>query len=322
MRGSILFIVFLLSIQSAFNIQKLPVSEYGQHFLYASNRERLAEFQNAKLNSDLLNEPTKPLIIPDKQKITLLLKSEDKEFLINIVVVLLFLTSGLLIFLFVHYRNRQKIKRINSELKARLEEKDILNHELQHRVKNNLTMLLSLLEMQSHELRSKDGKKSYADAMRRIRSMALIHESSYSQAQQNVIDLELLAQKLFQNFSVDFVRDFKYEVRCQGISLIPEEGIKIGMMLSELISNALQHAIVEKNTPLKIEFVCVDLGNTHSLLFRDNGSGIENYELKKTQEKIGMFIINSMVRQLRASIEYKTDQGSLFKIQIPNKALK
>lgn len=258
-----------------------------------------------------------------EQELELKLKSKNQNILLAFLYTFIFLTLALAVFLIVLLRNRkrimaqtEKINRISKEMEQVLKQKELLFHEMQHRVKNNLTMLISLLEMQLEEIGSSEAIESYEKAISRIRSMALVHEGIYQQNEKSLLNLKLFVGQLFHHYLMNAKDEFLFEFDCDNITLSPGRGIKVGLLLNELILNSIQHASYD-NKQLKISFSAKKIDDTYLLKFQDNGKGISDFKLQMENGKIGMFIINSMCKQLRATLKYESNPGASFTIFIP-----
>lgn len=265
------------------------------------------------------------LKIIKEQELELEIKTKNRKILLYALYSIAVLTLGLAVFLFILLRSRRriyaqtnKINSINKELEQVIKQKEVLFHEMQHRVKNNLTMLISLLEMQLEEIDSPEAIESYEKAISRIRSMALVHEGIYLQNEKSELNLKVYVGQLFHHYLMNVQDEFLFELDCDDITLSPGRGVNVGLLLNELITNSIQHA-ARDNKQLKISFSAKKTDETYVLKFKDNGNGISDFKRQIENGKIGMFIVESMSKQLRAILDYHSNPGAEFTITIPKR---
>ncbi|MFZ2054877.1 MAG: histidine kinase dimerization/phosphoacceptor domain -containing protein, partial [Candidatus Aminicenantales bacterium] len=139
-------------------------------------------------------------------------------------------------------------KRTDAQIKASLKEKDVLLKEIHHRVKNNMQVISSLLNLQSRHIQDPAVLEMFKESQRRIRSMALIHERLYQSSDLSRIEfsqyLRNLATHLFHSYQIDSSR-IQLRIEAEEIHLNINTAIPCGLIVNELISNALKHAFPE-----------------------------------------------------------------------------
>jgi len=136
-------------------------------------------------------------------------------------------------------------KRDEARVEASLREKEVLLKEVYHRVKNNLQVVSSLLEMQGRGLRDETLREVLADSVRRVKSMALVHEQLYHSRDLAQIDFGDYAKSLVENLVYSHLavqRGIRVEVDVQNVHLGIETAIPCGLIINELVSNAIKHA--------------------------------------------------------------------------------
>ena len=258
-----------------------------------------------------------------EQDLELALDKKDRRVLIGILYLVIFLTSGLGVFLFFLLKSHQKYReqllrteQINDELKMNIGQKDILFHEMQHRVKNNLTMLISLLEMQQEGIKSKEAKGSYSKAIDRIQSMAIIYDNTYKKLEKSELILEDYLWKLARHLQSIKGMEVNFKIACDKLKLTPSRGIKFGLMINELMMNSFQHGL-RSDEILEIVITGKEVGDNIEIEFQDNGNGIEDIDKAMALDKIGFFIMNSMIKQLNGSLNYKMSNVAFFSLSFP-----
>lgn len=197
-------------------------------------------------------------------------------------------------------------KQKEQKIQAALEEKNILLGEIHHRVKNNLQIVHSLLDLQSSRISDPVALDMLRDSQNRIRSMALIHQSLYLSndfAHVNLGNvLEALIPTLMESYSVDHSR-IRYDVSVTEVLLSINQAIPCGLIINELISNALKHAFpATRSGIIKVELTCKD-DNRVLLSVSDDGIGIApDIDLKKT-DTLGLQLVHLLADQLGATLE-------------------
>ncbi len=208
-------------------------------------------------------------------------------------------------------------KQAEEDLRASLHEKEILLKEIHHRVKNNMQVISSLLSLQSRHLTDKAAIGMFQESQQRIRSMALVHEKLYQSKDLSRIDfsnyIENLIMFLFHSYQVrsDQIR-IKTEV--QDILLDINSAIPCGLIINELVMNALKHAFPGGRKG-EITVSLQPSGDGKFILsVSDNGVGFPaELDFHKT-ETLGMQLVNMLVDQLDGTISLEGEPGTRFKV--------
>jgi|GEM_PF-1576493 len=214
-------------------------------------------------------------------------------------------------------RQTEKLeKEINAKEKA-LKEKEMLMKEIHHRVKNNLTVISSLLSLQSRYIQDDKTRSMFQESQSRARSMALIHERLYKSDNLKSIDFgdyigdlagELLETYSLNNGNVKLNTDVDKEI------LDVDLAVPLGIIINEIISNSLKYAFAgDKKGYINLKFHRKD--EEFVLIVADNGNGIpENFNYEDS-DSLGIRLINSFVEQIEGKMEIKSDaKGTSFKI--------
>lgn len=235
----------------------------------------------------------------DRQKIELIVA-------IGTAICLLILATGVTI---LNRRNRKQRNQLVHETKV----KDSLIQEIHHRVKNNLQFVSSLMNMQRNA--SHDEKEIFAldDAARRIKSMALVHEMLYNNDDQQLISgknyLEELVDTL-KDMSSSKIQNVYFNLALENIEITVSQSIALGMICSELVSNALKHGFHSTEEPtINVELQKIE-SNQIIFLVSDNGSGMEKNASEGSH--LGMRLIDIFSRQLNGRYEFSSQNGVTF----------
>jgi PAS domain S-box-containing protein len=210
-------------------------------------------------------------------------------------------------------------KQADEQIKATLEEKEVLLREIHHRVKNNLQVISSLLNLQADYVKDEMLATIFQDSQNRIKSMALIHEKLYQSPDLSSIDLTEYLQKLtsmlFRTYDIS-KGNIRLEVKAKDISMEVDKAVPCGLIVNELVSNALKHAFLPKKEGLiQIELVLKD--NQYGLTVRDNGVGLpEGLEIPKTGS-LGLQIVQVLVKQVHGRMKLERHGGTSFTIHFP-----
>ncbi|MDY9924611.1 PAS domain S-box protein [Methanobacterium sp.] len=202
------------------------------------------------------------------------------------------------------------------QIKASLEEKEVLLREIHHRVKNNLQIISSLMSLQSEYTQEPETLKMFHESKNRIRSMALIHEKLYQSEDLAHIDFGEYLMSL-----VDMLLIFHKEKRdyvdvclnCDTVFLEIDTAISMGLIVNELVSNCFKHAFPpEKEGVIEINLSTAPEG--YFLEVADNGVGLpDNFDLENTNS-LGLLIVQTLTMQLKGSLEIEKDEGVIFKL--------
>jgi len=208
-------------------------------------------------------------------------------------------------------------KLAEEKVRASLAEKEVLLKEVHHRVKNNLQIISSLLELQSDYIRDEQSRMFFRDSQNRIRSMALIHEKLYQSESLAYVDfrdyIEDLANYLF-SVSVKDSDLIRLTIDVGEVSLSVDEAIPCGFIINELISNSLKHAFPNDRGG-EIIIACQMREDGYiTFTVSDNGIGLPpDLDIGNT-ETLGLQLVTMLVKQLHGRIELSGDHGTLWEI--------
>jgi len=211
------------------------------------------------------------------------------------------------------------LKAEKDRLTQSLAEKEVLIQEVHHRVKNNLAVIASLLRLQATTMPDERLATALRESQNRVESMALIHEQLYSNGNLREVDLAryaaLLTGNLFHSYGVDRAR-IACRVAVEPLVLGVDQAIPAGLILNELISNALKHAFPSG----RAGSVTVEGGRAGGrvhLSVRDDGVGVPpGVDLVKPHS-LGMQIIKILTRQLKGTFRVVCGNPATFEISFP-----
>jgi two-component sensor histidine kinase len=212
------------------------------------------------------------------------------------------------------------IRKNNQELIQSLEEQIILRNEVHHRVKNNLQVIINLLEIQEDDLQDPAAKKGLKAMANRIQSMATVHEILYQGDEVSHIDFLDYTQRICRHLSALLPQGQypEFDIQMEPVSFNLETSIPLGIMLNELLTNSIKYARIP-GKPLRILISLQQQGKGYDFHFRDNGPGLPEATLHDQSSGLGTYLIRSMTRQLKGKLECSNEQGAVYRIYFEEK---
>ena len=216
----------------------------------------------------------------------------------------------------------EKLKQHADELQNSLREKEVLLKEIHHRVKNNLQIITSLLYLQSMKIDDEATQAIFKDSQNRVKSLALVHEKLYQSKDLARIDfsdyLKNLANFIFTTYRTN-VSNLNIEYEMDEVYLSVEIAVPLGLILNELLSNALKYAFTwpqkddykEHRIILKLKKLQAE---DYLLSVSDNGIGLaDDFNLEESYS-LGLKLVTSLVQQIEGKLEVNPKNKTEFKI--------
>lgn len=211
-------------------------------------------------------------------------------------------------------------KLAEERVKISLREKEVLLSEIHHRVKNNLQIISTLLDLQSDYTKDQLSLEMFKESRGRVRSMALIHERLYRSQDLAHVNfneyVRQLAEDLYRTYKVS---EDEIELRVQvDVLLLPIDiAIPCGLLLNELMSNCLKHGFAKPSSGGWIRVTLRSDGHNNVLMVADNGAGFPPGVDFRKPTSFGLQLVNALVRQVQGEITLNTDRGSEFIVTFP-----
>jgi len=229
--------------------------------------------------------------------------------------------SGKILATHAFFRDVTERKQQEELLRQSIIEKDSLLGEIHHRVKNNLTVVYSLLELQALQVKDDAVRRVFRESQARIRSMALVHEKLYQSETFASVDLtsylnELTSYILRINSGMTRHVDVVYSG--ESIFIHVNQAVSCGLLANEILTNACKYAFAEVDRP-KLSITTKVIDNENYLQIKDNGPGLPaDFNVAKLNT-LGFRLIKTFVNQLKGKMEIKSDNGLVYEIKFPKK---
>ncbi|MDB6151775.1 MAG: histidine kinase [Chthoniobacteraceae bacterium] len=214
----------------------------------------------------------------------------------------------------------QKVDERTAQLRAALRKETLLRREIHHRVKNNLQVISSLLFLQSIHVSDAGTQEVLRESRSRTRALALIHEKLYQSDNLTKIEfasyIRQLAASMFESYRIS-ASTVQLRIAATGIFLGLDVAIPCGLIITELVSNALKYAFSEGKTGrIDIEFQLVKNG-IFQFSVRDSGAGLpEGFDPEKVRT-LGVKLVCDLATQLNGTVEFKNENGTVVNITFP-----
>lgn len=200
------------------------------------------------------------------------------------------------------------------------QEKTLLLRELHHRVKNNLQLISSLLNLQAYQLKDEAAASAVKEGQARVEAMAMIHRQLYLKEEETKISLPDYLENMMQNLLYAFGKEsgkVAVDKQVADLQIDADLAIPLGLILNELITNSLKYAFKDTQNPL-LTLKAEQLPQHLLVQVADNGPGVTGETKRKTS--FGMEMVKSLAKQLKAELEINQEGGHSVSLRIPFKA--
>jgi two-component sensor histidine kinase len=211
------------------------------------------------------------------------------------------------------------LRQIKENLESILKEKELLLRDNRHRVKNNLQVISSLLNIQSDYVKDEVARKLFVNSLNRIRTLSMIYEAQYQSINFTGIDIEKYLKDIViylyrsNNINPSLIK-LDLEIVSDVISM--DVSITCGLLINEVISNCFKHAFPEgKSGIVQVNFIKSEM--QYKLMISDNGIGFPEKLDFESNDTFGLLLIRTLVDQLNGSIEVIRMNGVKYNIIFP-----
>lgn len=203
----------------------------------------------------------------------------------------------------------------NAELSLINEEKTVMMKEIHHRVKNNLQVVMSILRLQSHEVKDETTKYHLTDLVNRISAMALIHEKMYQSESLAKIDLKVYLTSLVDDLirSYSDKTEISVEIHSELTRIETKSIVPVALIFNELVSNSIKHAFKGKTVGHITIRVTINPDRTIELYYHDDGV----WEQPEKASGFGLEMIEIFTEQLDGKLFRTVDFGTTYRFNFP-----
>lgn len=213
----------------------------------------------------------------------------------------------------------KRVEERTRDLVAAVNEKDVLLKEIHHRVKNNLQVISSMLNLQARQLRDPVLASAFAESQQRIQTIALVHERLYQSPDLSNIGLDEYLRSLVDNVMYAqnaTERGITARTEIAGISLPIQRAIPCGLIVNELITNAVKHAFPAGRRGI-IRVSMKHAADEIELVVADDGVGLPPGRDAKKSDSLGLDLVFAFAEQLDATLDIRSEGGAAFTLRFP-----
>ena len=205
-------------------------------------------------------------------------------------------------------------------IRLSLQDKEVLLREIHHRVKNNLQIITSLLSLQANRLEDGHSQEMFQESERRIQAMALIHEKLYETETLSRIDFSeyvtTIARELYAAYHSSS-GEIRLQVKVEDVNLTVSTAIPCGLIINELVSNALKYAFPARNGSIRVT-MSRQTEEFYELRVSDDGVGMPPEFRLDGADSLGLQLVKGLVEdQLDGSLSFHNSSGTTWSIRFP-----
>jgi PAS domain S-box-containing protein len=308
----------LLTLNTELNISSFN-SHCQNYFWYVAEKNmdeglHFPEFFSGILEQKdlrLFNKLLAKVLKGESKQIEVSFKPKRKVISMEIFLNPIFDTEGIITEISLVAHDITEKKKAEKEIVESLKEKEVLLKEIHHRVKNNLQVISSILNLQSSFVKDKKTLEILEESRNRIRSMAIIHENLYQTTNFSSIDFSSYLQNLCSNLIASYhLYSGAVQLRTdlKNVELVLDQAIPCGLLVNELITNSLKYAFPEgKSGEIFIELF--EKENRINLIIGDNGIGLPSDLDILNSDTLGLQLVSTLVEQLEGEIQVDNSEG-------------
>jgi len=265
--------------------------------------ELLTQYQTAEKDKEI------SLLAKDNEMQTLQIQQQQRNLWMGLIGTIFFLGIATLLFF-----QRQKLKSTKEKLEVSVKEKETLLKEIHHRVKNNLQLVTSLLNIQAEKETPQTIEEFLIEGQNRVKSMALIHEQLYRSENISSINMQEYFEKLVKSIiDIHGNQSITYQIQTENNHLDIDKAIPLGLIINELVNNSLKHAFTNKGTG-NLQVQMKENAQMLEVNIKDDGIGFAS---DTTKNSIGLQLVEILTKQLRGSFEFLHQAGTKATIVFP-----
>ena len=203
-------------------------------------------------------------------------------------------------------------KKAEIELTKSLQDKEVMLQEIHHRVKNNLQVICSLLNLQSRYLKEEKIIRAFTETQNRVKSMALVHQQLYQSDNLSEIVLASYVRQLIGNLSRAYsvTSQIEYHLEIGDFELDLDTAVPCGLIINEIVTNAIKYAFTAKQRGEISIHARANSENNLALTIEDNGVGLKPDYDPETSKSLGLRLVKSLTEQLQGKLDIISSQDS------------
>jgi PAS domain S-box-containing protein len=198
-------------------------------------------------------------------------------------------------------------KNAEADLREALEAKEILLREVNHRVRNSLQLVSSMLSLQSSRLDDPQTRAAILEAQLRVRAVAAVHERLYRSQDFQSVDLDIFLEALCRDLQTSVANDdgdaISVEVSAEPVTVANDRAVPVALILNELLTNAVKYAYPDRRGTVRVSLRKAEGEGAISLTVADDGVGLPKGFAERRHTSLGFRIIEGLVRQIDGELE-------------------
>jgi len=210
----------------------------------------------------------------------------------------------------------KKKREYRVELEKIIKQKEVLISEINHRVKNNMAIIISLMNLQQSKMKDVYHSELLEDIKGKVFSMSMIQEQLHSNENVDSISLGKYLEDLVRKLSTSYSKERSVEIdfEMEEIIIDVSKAIPCGLIANEILTNSFKYAFNDENQFPKLVISLKKIGNSAELIFHDNGPG---FDLDSSKKGMGLELIKDLSDQIDASTTFSIQKGVLIKLLFP-----
>ena len=291
---------------SGYTVEEIENKLSFMDFVHPEDQQRILEYHKMRRSGDVN--------IPDEYEFRLLDKDGEERQIMLYASIIPSTTDSVVSLLDITQR-----KTAENEVKRSLNEKELLLREIHHRVKNNMQIISSLLNLQRSYIHDEEAANILQESQGRVKSMALIHEKLYQTSDLARINVEEYIQSLTMNLFHSYTVNpgIKLSMDVSDLYFNIDTAVPLGLIINELVSNSLKYAFKDRDEgEIRISLLETAEPGKYLLLIRDDGTGFPHELDFAESHSLGLQLVNTLVNQLDGEIEMITNGGTTFNMII------
>jgi len=283
--------------------QKLTIANFTatEHRLEMEAARKLLAMENKALSaSEQLNKAEKSALLTE-QKMKEVTISKQRSLLFASILGL----SLISLLTFALYRQTRKRKKINNQLALQKDQIQLLHQELNHRVKNNLSFMTSLVEMQGRRTQNIEARQILQETENRLAALSLVHSNLFHNDETSTVNLaNYLTELVIQLEKIFAIPDKDLSIKTDFIDyhVNADDAMRLGLIVNELITNSVKHAFIDVNNPQIKITTSKDKTGKLKLEYKDNGPGhshVSNLSSEESNSHLGTKLIALLREQMK-----------------------